>query len=401
LKKGVSGLFEKYNNLAKKNCFFRLLDKVKYELPVLVVLLIFYFLNDYDSTNDPYTILHIFDYRIGFAPRLFIGSIMSLFTDYKTLAFMNQFFDIFCLLSIILFTFTAGCVIRKSDDKTKSTAIVFVILFLAVPYSRTVLYPRLISLDRFLVVFTLLAFIAISKKGFKWLVPLLILMSLATYQGYAFTYMPAVAILLLYEVYRNKNTKESIALCVVSFVFMAAFSAYFFLMKGVDYSVNELIAYAADKTDMRERVGEFDFSWVLQLLSLPPKGIWNLSVQGGVLDNLSTEVSGMLHLLPLLVIFLMIWIESIKKSKGKFERFIYFLCATAPLFRLPMLVLSQNYFRSRVSVVITQFFLLLYFLHIGNPVVTASSRKIGDFFNKNYWLFTALIVYFLFFVKLR
>jgi hypothetical protein len=403
MKKKASPAAVKYNILMEKHFFFRLLDRVKYELPVLAVLLIIYAFQHNFGTGDVYNILHIYDYRIGFAPRLFIGSLMSLFTDYKSLAFMNRFFNVFCVASIFLFSFAAGRVIRKSDDTARNTAMIFVLLFLAVPYSRTVFYPHLVSLDRFLVVLTLLTLLAISKKGFRWLVPLMIIMSLATYQGYAFTYMPAVAILLIYEVYRNKNSKQSIALCVAGFAAMAALSAYFFLYRGINSfdSIEELITYSLDKTDIRDHVGEFDMRWVLQLLVMTPGEFWGLNLQTGALENLSSEVAGMLYLSPLLVIFFLIWLDSVKKSKNKFEKFLYILCMTAPLMRLPMLVLSQNYFRSRVSLVIVQFFLVFYFLYVGDPVVCAALRKTGEFLKKNYFILAALIVYFLFFVKMH
>lgn len=403
MKKKVSPAVLKYNSLLEKHFFFRLLDKIKYELPILAVLLMFYAFQHDFFTGDIYNILHIYDYRIGFAPRLFIGSLMSLFTDYKSSVFINKFFNVFCIASIFLFSYVAGRVIRKSDDKVRNTAIIFILLFLAVPYSRTVFYPRLLSLDRFLVVFTLLALIVISKKGFRWFVPVLIIMSLATYHGYAFTYMPAVVILLVYEVYRNKNSKQSKALCIVGLLVMAIFSAYFFLHPGLNSfgSVEELIAYSLDKTDIRDYVGEFGVKWALSGFGVPPKELWSLSVETGVLKGLDSEVKGMLNLLPLLLIFFLIWLNSIKKSEGKFEKLIYFLCMVAPLMRLPMLVLSQNYFRSRVSVVVVQFFLVFYFLYVKNPVVSESARKIGDFFRKNYWLFTIYVLYFLFFVKLR
>lgn len=405
MKKKNSHINSKYNNLVERHLFFRLLDKVKFELPVLAVLLIVYAYRHDFYTGDIYNIMHIYDYRIGFAPRLFIGSLMSLFTDYKSAVFINKFFNIVCVASIFLFSFAAGRVIRKSDDKARNAAVLFVILFLAVPYSNTVFFPRLVSLDRFLVLFTFLAFMAISKKGFKWLVPLLIIMSLATYPGYAFTYMPAVAILLIYEVCRNKNTKQSIALCVVGFTAMAVFSAYFFLYSGINGfdSVGELIAYSFDKTDIRDHVGEFDMRLVLNgfLFQKPGEFFWNSTVPLEGWKGFKYELKGMLLLMPLFAIFFTVWKNAIKNSISKFEKSVYCMCLLAPLARLPMYVLSTNFVRGRISVVTIQFFLIFYFLYIGDPIVSASTRKIGDYFRKNYELIFALIAYLIVFLKLQ
>jgi len=405
MKNSISSLTGKYQDLIDKHLVFRLFDKVKYELPVLVFLLTIYAFKHNFYIGDIYNIVHVYDYRIGFAPRLFIGSLMSLFTDYKSIAFMNRFFNIFCILSIFLFSFAAGRVIRKADDKLKNTAMIFVLLFLAVPYSRTVLYPNLVSVDRFLVVFTLLALIAISKKGFKWFVPLLIIMSLATYQGYAFTYMPVVAILLIYEVYRNKNSKQSIALLLVCFTAMAVFSAYFFLYKGITSfkNVEALIAYASNKTDIRNSVGEFNIKLVLNsyFFEKPSVFFWKSTIPLEGWRDLKYEFRGVIYLIPLLIVFFLVWKNAIKNSLNKFEKLIYIMCMLAPLARLPMYILSTNFVRGRISVVIVQFFLVFYFLYVGNPVVSASARKIGDYLKKNYLLLAALVVYFIVLVKLN
>lgn len=401
LKKKSSVAAKKYNALVEKHLFFRLFDKVKYELPVFLILFTLYAFRHDFYTRDIYNILHIYDYRIGFAPRLFIGSLMSIFTDYKSMEFMNNFFNVVCIASIFLFSFAAGRTIRKSDDRTRSTAIILVMLFLAVPHSRTVFFPELVSLDRFLVVFTLLVLIVLNKRIFKWLVPILVIVSLATYHGYAFTYMPVVAILLIYEVQRNKKSKQSIALCITSFVAMALFSAYFFLYRGISSigTIDELIMYSLDKTDIRGSVGEFDMKWVLQLLVMTPGEFWGLSVQNGVLKHLSNEVTGMLYLSPLLVVFFLIWLNSIKKSEGRLQKLLYLLCMLAPLIRLPMLVLSQNYVRSRISVVVVQFFLVAYFINTKNPVVSISAGEIGVFLKRNNILLAVLFIFFIFIVR--
>ena len=304
-----------------------------------------------------------------------------------------------------MFSFAAGRVIRKADEKVKNTAMIFVLLFLTVPYSHTVLYPTLVSVDRFLVIFTLLALNAISKKGFKWFVPLLIIMSLATYQGYAFTYMPAVAILLIYEVYRNKNSKQSIALLLVCFTTMAVFSAYFFLYKGITSfkNIEDLIAYASNKTDIRNSIGEFNIKLILKgyFFYKPSELFRNSIFPLEVWRDLKYEIRGIIYLLPLLIVFFLVWKSAIKNSLNKFEKFIYIMCMLAPLARMPMYILSTNFVRGRISVVIVQFFLVFYFLYVGNSVVSASAKKTGDFFRKNYLLLAALVVYFSVLVKLH
>lgn len=389
--------------LTKNNLFFRTFESIKYELPILILLLIFFISKRSDlANNDVYVTVLIFDYRIGFAPRLFIGSLMSLFSDYKSVAFMNKFMDIVCVTTLFIFTIVAGRIIRKFDNKTKVIPIFFIILFLAVPYSRGVLFPGpIVSLDRFLVLFTLLALLAINKKGFKWFVPILVFMGLATYQGFAFTYMPAIAILLIYEIYRNHKSKESIVLCIVAFVTMAVFSAYFFLHHGLDAfkNIDELLAYAADKTDLRVYLKEFDIRYTLNgYFFIKPTDFFQIIVNEGW-KGLKSEFISIIYLMPIFVTFFVIWKNSIKNSSDRIEKFSFILCMLAPLARLPMFLFSTNYVRGRSSVVVIQFFLVLYLLYIGNNTVKESARQVVMFFKRNKLLFLLMVVYFAFFVK--
>lgn len=382
-------------SLAGKSFFAKALDQIKYELPVFILLLLLFLPQNLRVTNDIYSMLHIFDYRIGFAPRLLIGSIMSLFTDVKTQAFMESFFGIVFILEALLFAFVAGRIIRKANGEIKETTIFFVVLFFAVPYSLGILYPRLLSLDRFLVLFTLLALMAMNKKGFKWLVPALIAAGLAVYHGFAFTYMPAIALLLIYEVVKNKKSTQSILLCATGFVTMAAFSAYFFLFDGLNNykTVDELIAYAAGKTDL-QFVGYFKEVVQNLLLITPSDFYWQLTAPLEGYKDISRELVAMLYLSPLIAVLFSVWRNAIKSTSNKVEKFVFVLCVLAPVARFPMFILSTNFYRGRTSVIVVQFFLLFYFLYHQNPAVLSAVKKVGDFFKKNYLLFLAMVIYF-------
>lgn len=382
-------------SLAGKSFVAKGYEKVQYELPVFILLLLLFLPQNLRVVNDIYALLHVFDYRIGFAPRLFIGSVMSLFTGVKSQAFMENFFGVVFILEALLFAFTAGRIIRKSDEEIKEITVFFVILFFAVPYSLGVLYPRLLSVDRALVLFTLLALMAMSKRGFKWFVPLLIAAGLAAYHGFAFTYMPAIALLLIYEVVKNKKSTQSILLCAAGFVTMAAFSAYFFLFDGLNNykTVDELIAYAAGKTDL-QFVGYYKEVVQNLLLLTPSDFYWNITVPLEGYKDLARELVAMLYLSPLIAVLFSVWRNAIKSTSNKVEKFVFILCVLAPVARFPMFILSTNFYRGRTSVIVVQFFLLFYFLYHQNPAVLAAVKRTGDFFKRNYLLFLAMVIYF-------
>lgn len=407
MKKAAAVANRKKAAQSKKNVFFRTFEKVQYELPILIVLLALFFFNRSDiAGNDVYVTMHIFDYSIGFAPRLFIGSLMSLFTDYKSVAFMNRFMDIFCIITLVLFTAAAGRVIRKSDNSAKNAALFLVILFLAVPYSRSILYPGgdSISLDRFLAVYTLLALCAVNKTGIKWVIPALLFMGFATYHGFAFTYMPAVVIVLIYSITGSRRSKENIALCAVSFVTIAVFAAYFFLYKGIDTykNIDELLAYAATKTDLRQAQTEFNIRKIVTafLLGGSSEFYQNYRIPAGwSWGGFRGELISDLYLSPLIAGFIYIWIKAYKNSENKAEKFIFALCVLAPLARAPMFIFSSYFARARAAVVVVQFFLVLYFLYASNKAVSNAVAKGAAFFRRYLILLLLLAVYFAFFVK--
>lgn len=388
--------------LSGSSMLLRIYEKVKYELPILIFLLIVYVPQNISIIDDVYTAVHVFDYSIvGFAPRLFIGSLMSLFIGYKSLAAMSLFMDIVCIGALFLYTWTAGRLIRKASPETKEITVLLVVLFIALPYSLAALYPRLLSLDRYMVLIALFALMALNNRFAKWLVPVFIVAGLAVYHGFAFTYMPAVAVLLLYRIHQDNYTKRSIALCAAGFAVMAVFSAYFYLYTGVDSFANaeELAAYISDKTDIIAKLTAAKANpyadTVTMLLFKNPFEFWDrATLSNDITGDIITDLRAMSFMLPLFAIFFIVWKNAVKNASTRFEKFVFILCILAPLARTPMFVLSQNPFRCRISVVVIQFFLLFYFLYTENPAVLKALKTVGEFFKKNYLLFLTLVVYF-------
>jgi hypothetical protein len=150
----------------------RAFNAVRYELPLFVFLLILFVPQKSDASDDVYTALHAFDYSVGFAPRLFVGSLLSLFAEYKSLAFINGFMDVVSAITLVLFTVLAGRLIRKADEQAKTGTTMAVCVFLVGPYTIAAQYPRMTSVDRVVIVFTVLALvlIAVDRTWPKWFV---------------------------------------------------------------------------------------------------------------------------------------------------------------------------------------------------------------------------------------
>lgn len=383
----------------------RAFDALRYELPIFVFLLILFVPQKSDAADDVYTALHVFDYSVGFAPRLLVGSLMSLFTEYKSLAFINGFMDVVSVITLVLFTVLAGRLLRKADEQTKAGTTMAVCVFLALPYTIAAQYPRMTSVDRVVIVFTVAALVlmAMDKTWPKWFVPLLLVLALATYHGFAFMYMPAVAIVLIYTAWGKTASKQAKALCLVGFITMAVFSAYFFLYPGLGgFAVPEdlVSGHAANtdifsRTDLASNESGIWMATIRELLLKDPVNFWQTGTKPfvDIPAAFRAEIFALIPMFPLLALLGYFWIFAMKNSSSRAEKFTYLLCLLAPLARTPMMIMSSNYTRGRIAVYSVQFLLLFYFLFVGAPGAKAAMVAIGETAKKRYLVVLLFVGY--------
>lgn len=369
-----------------------LYEKLKYELPVFMLLLIQTIPQNLDFSKDAYASLLALDYgAVGFAPRIFPGSVMALFFDYKGHRQINIFFGVILILTFLLVAGMAGKLIRAADDDVKKTFIFFVALFLAGPYSSAAFFPQMFTPDRLLVLFTLLGLLVMNKRLAKWLLPFILVAALGTHNMFTFTYMPAIAILLLYELFASRYSKSSRWFCAVNYLTMFVFTAYSYLYFGLQsMTLPELVAYAGTKTDVPIR-GDMFMGYFFADPSVLFAGI---NAYMSARDVIQSEYKATLFILPLIIIFLLIWKNAFRASTNKFEKFIFVLCVLVPLTRIPLLPINSEVYRGRVAAVFVQFVLLFYFLYRKNPAVTQSVKRLGDFLQRNTLIMLLLVGYF-------
>ena len=164
-------------------------------------------------SNVALTTRYMLTYEFGFISSALVGSIVSLFTDRLTTHMifvigLISFFVLIAQISILL-----GYIIRKGQQNERPAIIIFAILFLASPLSITYLLGyHFALLDTYWIIITLLALFFLKKNFFVWVVPLLCAVAVSVHQGYLVTYMPALAIPILYEIYKTNRSKKSIAI---------------------------------------------------------------------------------------------------------------------------------------------------------------------------------------------
>lgn len=375
-----------------KRRFLAVYEAIKYELPVFVLLTAQLIPQGFDFSKDAYASVLVLDYRIGFAPRLFMGSVLSLFTRFKGSRELNIFFAVMFAVCFFLISWTAGRIIRAAADENQKMTVFFVALFLAGPFSTAFLFPVLLSLDRFLVLFTVAILLVIGKPRLRWLTPVFLFMALATHHVFAFTYMPAVAIVVLYELYVKKD-KPTVLFATAAFITMAVFCGYFFLYGGTDRFADyrELVAYAKTQTDIPIREDFYAGYFFLQ-----PSSFSNYLFKYTTIEMapFRRDMLVNLFLLPLIVLFFVIWKQAIQNSGSRFEKFIFLLCLLVPLARIPMYFLVSDLFRGRVGVVVVEFFLLFWMLYYRNEAVEQSAAKVWAFLGKNRLAALMLVAYY-------
>ncbi len=382
----------------KKNSSSHLLiskysSKERYGIIIFSFLLFEFVMMIAERNLDPWLLTHyLITYEFGLVPRGFIGSIISLFTNRIT-------YNLVYILSIASFTFLIsqislllGNAIKTSEPDFMASAKIFVLLFLASPLSVTYLLGGYFGrFDMYWVIISLLSLVFLKKPALRWTVPLLCTAAVMIHQGYMLTYMPALAIPLLYEVYRNKYSKKSIAIFVLScFSMIAVFLYIQFSVKNIPFNnpvdlLNHLSKRAAFTPEITLVFSEYFCSaqdWTLNVI-LP-----TLSIIGPKIVLLMLVFSA-----PLLIIFFYIWKQSFKAAESKFLKFVFFLCTVAPCMFAVAALFAVDLDRWWAAVINNQFIFIFYFIFSKEKSVMDTIKRVGEFLRNHLLLLSLMIIF--------
>ncbi|MDR1741057.1 MAG: hypothetical protein LBR38_04325 [Synergistaceae bacterium] len=346
--------------------------KVGYELFIFIVL----FMDLMSKVAMPneqidafFTPPYLLSYRDGFGSRFFIGSVVSLFTDYASRKFLRIFITAALLLTCVMMAVMAGRVIRAASEKTRAFVIgVSIIFFVSPAYGYLFPNYNFGRLDTFLILFTLIMLAVASKPVLRWTIPVLCLCATATHQVFLCTYAPLVMLVLLYEAVRSK-TRSSVALLLVSgAVTLAAFLCFQFIKGGTAFASAQAMADAlALRTNAEISVGMIQWEYFSSFRELVLGGI-------GIDYTLLIENAVMLVLLsPLFVMFPVFWHRCWKS--GTDGRWIFVLSALLPICTLPTFVLC-DWGRWTAAILISQFCMVYWFIYRQDSAATAAAERV-------------------------
>ena len=330
--------------------------------------------------HDGYASIFVPGFHFGFAPRLLPGAVLSLFTPFRGRKQLTVFFYVVLFLTFFLITWVAGRLIRSAGSDTKRMTIFFVALFLAGPYTNAFLFPRLFSPDRFIAALAVLSLVVLYKTKVRWLLPLILFAAQATHPMFTFAYMPLIALLLLYELYKNKFAKKEWLFVIVNYIVIIASTAWSYLFTGYkNVTLEEFVAFAKSKTDIPVDEEKYEGFFFLN----PEKFFGYAKDISLTTDALDAELRATVFLLPLIALFVFVWVNAYRRASSKFERFLFVMCLLVPIARLPLFLTTTETYRGRIAALVVQFALILYLLYRNNEAVRESVVKLGSLLRKN------------------
>jgi len=364
-----------------------------YELLIFAFLLFEFIFLAYGKLVDPIAkTISLITYKFGFLSKALIGSIFSLFTDRITSHEIYVTAIISYLILSALISLMLGMIIRNSRQEMISAVIIFVMLFLSSPLSITYLLGMYIGrFDTYWIIITLIALIFLKNPVLRYLVPLFCITAILVNQGFMFTYMPALAIPLFYEIYRNKYSKKSIAIFSLSCLSMIILFIFFqFSTTNIPFkNAVDFAAYLSNFSD-------FQVSTVMLHITYfaPFKESYYEYVRPLIASYaLPLGIELLTFSLPLLIIFWVVWKKCFCKTENKFLKFVFILCAFSPLIFIPVAFSLNDWDRYWSAIINTQFILIFYFIFSDESAVIDSVKKIGDFFSRHYLLLILIIVF--------
>ncbi len=375
-----------------------LYGKTKYELCILSFLLVQFFVFRPATDGMPVwqLLTYLSDYSHGFVPRGLIGEIISWFSDTVSLEMLHTLSSVVCIALIIVAALLGGTLIRKAENKYAVTA--FVTIMVTSPIFMPLFSSWLGITDIYLILLTFVAFVFNENRILRYLVPAIALLCVAIHHVYLFLYMVPLAIAMLYDCFNNKKYIRDGLLCGVTYTSLIAFAFVIIktrLAEGFG-SIDEMIAFMIKKADF-----PLSEEW---LASVVPNeymtGADHLASHVTVSMSVGNLLGLAVILLPLFVLFAYGWIKSIRHSKDKSEKFIFFLCLIHPLSTAPAFFFGLNWNRWTSAIITSQCILYLFMLYRKNKTLSAVAMQISEFFRKHFMFVLIYFIYYTSFAKL-
>jgi hypothetical protein len=203
------------------------------------------------------------------------------------------------------------------------------------------------------------------------------------------TYMPIIAVILIYEFYKYRYKTANLFLCGSSFLIIIALSIYFqYFAPGFNFeNAQAVVEQLAHRTD-------FELSEIMIFTEYFINVVYSFPYQIQIVKSFAVPytLTVLIMTSPLIAVFGFLWSSAFKSARDRPAKFIIFLCIAVPLMSLPIFI-GNDWDRWISAVFITQFALAFYFLNAGFECVVISANKIHAFFAKHTSLFIFVVLF--------
>jgi len=278
----------------------------------------------------------------------------------KDEAFSMSFRFCVAVVLLIFIAWISGRIIKDSGEKTRNIVLIFFALFFVSYAANSVFFLDLWYKDYFIVkntlviILTLIAIIFIDKPEIKWQVPVLCFLCTCIEPLYLLAFMPMMVIILIFNYISNKTASGNKALFVVSLIASVVAFLFFGIKKTFNFNLNIVSLLSA--------------GWKLYAL--------NVAI-----------------VLPLIILFLTIWINTLKISKDKTFNKVILLIIILPFSSVFSLFTIDKRVNLLMIATFVQFCLIFYFIYQKNSSVLLSVEKTGQFFKNNLLLVLLMVIY--------
>lgn len=395
--------------------------KSKYELMIFAALsmnFLLFFTKD-DMMSDILYPLHLVDLRIGFISRTLVGSISGLLCKNPTegnIAFLQT--AVIIITFLLTAVFLGGC-IKKADEKSAENLLIISLIVAVFPYGFMSYINLFELLDIYWVMSAVLCLLSSESKKTAFLIPVFIFTGLWVHYSFVFAFMPLIYVLCFSKMFREKS-KTSYILTGVTVVISVSMTLYF-VSTCRTFNVmpfEDFIDYIIDKAgseitsieryigngfrpndQMNEIYGISDLPDINpELVEIMPEAVKGLigNFRMALKDTtLFAIICDFILISPVLTFFSMIWVNAMKKTEDRKEKFIYFLCIISPLVQLFSCFISSDTSRWLSLMVISDLFLLAYFLKNKTAAVTESTNGIMSWLKKQKSVIIPVLIFYL------
>lgn len=355
-----------------------------------------------------YLIHYFYTYDHGYVARGLIGEVLSHFFDTlndEQLADINLFLNVCFALSCTLFVGRALQSVRK--DKYRFSVICLIVLIFFVFAAPVRFYSADPKLDKNLWTLAFIAVVLAQHRLGIYLVPVICVIATMINPVFLFCSMILVSIILLQEFFSSGFSVKNGIICAVSYISMIAAALYGTLsIKAVNFTTPaELIDFYFSRYEgvLSEDVYHlFETEWLFDYFD-PAATVVRKAFEIYFVEwdnGIRTALHFTLVALPAYILITMFWKRVIKLEENKPQKFIYFLCAIAPLVILIPVILSWEFSKYFYNNIFVEAGLVIYFVTNKFPAVLTVTKEIEALFKKHIFLSLIIAFYFILFISI-